>query len=590
MFSLDIKTSLHSAIKAHKSGDLKFAKALYVEVLSIDENNVQALCNLGTIYKQSGSYSLALSTLNKALSLDENNLITYINLASLYLDIDSFDKAIETYKHALKLSPKDANIYNYLAIAYEREGKDDKAIHFYKEAIRCDIKFVKAYNNIGVILYKQGRYIPATEMFKMARDVDKNYISTYVNLGAAYNKAKMYTEAEKVLLDAIMIDENNSGACANLGNVYNKMKQHNKALLYHDRALSLDSKSASTHANIGITYKNLSKFEQAKEALEEAIEINPDFVNAHFDLSTTYLLLGEYEKGFCEYEWRFKKSEMQSLLHDFSEIFKKPKFELGCEFEDKTLLLYSEQGFGDILQFSRFAKELKKRYPTLKLKIQVRAELKTLFSELDFFDEVISRGEDVGEFDYQLAVMSLAHLLKTSLKTLPSQTYINAKGDISLDMDKKKLNIGIVWGASNTGESYEDKVFSLDYFRPLMEDEKVQLYSLQVAGDSKQIEELGVGEKEIVNLEEKLTDFKQTAIMIEKLDLVITSDTSVAHLAGAMGKEAWVVLQKNADWRWGLEGESSAWYPSLKLIRQTKKGDWESAFKKVYKMIEKRKK
>ena len=589
MSTQNIHASLKPAIEAHKSGDVALAKALYVEVLSEDENNVQALCNLGVLYLEKGAYSLALSSLTKAIELQPNYLQAHISLASLYLTIGEFNKAFSVYATAINISPKDASLYNLVAIAYEKQGDLNNAMQYYKKAISCDVKFVKAYNNIGVILYKQGRYVSAVEMFKMSLGVDDKFVSTYVNLGAACNKAKMYEEGEKALLEAIRLDDENSGAYANLGNIYNKMKRHEDARIQHEMALMLDDKSASNHANIGITFKNLSMYKEAKKSLQKAIKINPNFVNAHFDLATTYLSLGEYKKGFESYEWRFKKDEMRTLSRDLSDILQKPRFTLNMEKKDKTLLLYSEQGFGDIIQFSRFAKVLKDKYPALKLKIQVRPELKTLLEEMDCFEKVISRGEKVGEFDYQLAVMSLPYLLETTLNNLPNKPYLEVKGKSDLKTDKKKLNIGIVWGASNTGESYADKVFSLEYFKPIMIDKKVQVYSLQVAGDSKQIEEMGLDEKEIINLEDKLTDFKETAKMIEALDLVITSDTSVAHLAGAMGKEAWVVLQKNADWRWGSD-DTCAWYPSLKLFRQSKKGDWERAFEKVYTMIDKRKK
>ncbi len=591
MSSQNTLLSLQPAIDAHRDGNVKLAKDLYIDVLSEDSNNVQALCNLGVIYKENKNFSLALTTLNKAISLDSSKVVAYINLASLYLQIDSFDRAIETYDKALTIAPKDANLYNLIAIAYEKHGDFDKAIHFYKESIKCDVKFVKAYNNIGVILYKQGRYIPAIEMFKMSLSVDSKFVSTYVNLGASYNKAKMYEEGEYALCEAIKLDDENSGAYANLGNIYNKMKRHDEARINHEMALMLDSKSASNHANIGITYKNLTMYEEAKDALENAIAINPGFVNAHFDLATTYLLMGEYEKGFGEYEWRFKKEEMSSLFFDLSDVLKKPRFELDMETEDKTLLLYSEQGFGDIIQFARFAEVLKQMHPNLKLKIQVRPELKTLLEEMDCFEEVLVRGNEVGEIDYQLALMSLPYLLKTTLNTLPNSTpYMNVDGKIDVELDVKKLNIGVVWGASRTSESYEGRVYSLKLLKPLMEDKDIQLYSLQVAGDIEEMRELGLSSEEIIDLEDKLTDFRQTALMIEKLDLVITSDTSVAHLAGALGKETWVLLQKNAEWRWGLDEHKSAWYPNHKLVHQEQQGDWESAFSKVYKMIEERKK
>jgi Tfp pilus assembly protein PilF len=495
---------------------------------------------------------------------------------------------IEKLQLAIKKSPQNPNLYNSLAILLERAGEFDKAIHFYKEAIRRDVKFVKAYNNIGVILYKQGRYKEAVEMFKLSLNVDDKFVSTYVNMGAACNRAKMYEEGEKALLKAIELDSDASGAYANLGNIYNKMKRYDEARISHEMALNLDSNSASNYANIGITYKNLGDYKSAKKALLKAIKIDPNFVNAHFDLATTYLILGEYKQGFYEYEWRFKKSEMRTLLQDLKEVMKKPKFTLKAKKKDKTLLLYGEQGYGDMIQFLRFVKVLKTRYPTLKIKTVVRDELKTLFSQQSYIDEVISRGESIGEFDYQLALMSLANLFKTTTKNLPKErAYITVDGEFGLDLDVKRLNIGVVWSASVTSESYDGRVFDLSYLEPLMHDDKVSLYSLQV-GDCGDIK--NYTNDEIVDLEPRLKSFKDTALAIKELDFVITSDTSVAHLAGSLGKECWIVLQKDAEWRWGLDKSKTIWYPSAKLIRQDKQGDWDSAFKKVYKMIKKRKK
>ncbi len=501
----------------------------------------------------------------------------------------TFHNKIEALKSAIKKAPNNASLFNELAILYEKMGALEDAIYYYKEAIRRDINFVKAYNNIGVILYKQGRYQQAIEMFKLSLKVDSTFVSTYVNMGAACNKAGCYEEGEKALLQAIMIDDENSGAYANLGNIYNKMKRHDEARIQHEMALMLDNKSASNYANIGITFKNLGLYKEAKTALEKAIMIDPYFVNAHFDLATTYLMIGEYEKGFIEYEWRFKKPQMRPLLHDIKDILEKPLFTMDKESKNKRLLLYTEQGYGDILQFVRFAMVLKKKRPELELILHVRPALQRLLQEMPCFAEVVRRDEKVDDFDYQLALMSLPRLLNTTLHTLPTSPYIKLpKGKSIIGKSKIKHNIGIVWGASKTGESYEDKVFSLSYFQPLKENSAIQLYSLQVAGDVTQIDALGWSNEEIVNLEAKLTDFKETALAMKNLDLIITSDTSVAHLAGAMGKEAWVVLQKHADWRWELDSDTTRWYPSLKLFRQERQGDWQSAFEKVYRVLQKR--
>ncbi len=487
---------------------------------------------------------------------------------------------IDEIKKLIKKTPNNPKLHNSLGILFEKANRFDLAIESYKDAIRCDESFVEAYNNIGVILYKQREYKKAVEIFKLSLKQEVDFVSTYVNIGAACNKAKLYEDGKSYLLKATKLDPNSSGAFGNLGNIYNKLKDHKKALKAHETALRLDENSAINHANIGVTYKNLARYKEAKKALKKAIEIDPNFVNAHFDLATTHLILGEYKAGFREYEWRFKKEEMKAILTNLKEVLSKPKFTLKSSKKGKTLLLWSEQGYGDMIQFARFAKLLKSRYPDLTIKVEVREALVELFKEQSYFDEVIPRGGDFGDFDYQLALMSLPHLLKTTSKTLPREkSYLALKDEtIDLKFESDKLNIGVVWSASVTSESYEGRVFSLKYFEPLMRDENLRLYSLQV-GDSKEIK--NYDSRKIIDLEDKLINFKESAKIIKKLDLVITSDTSVAHLAGALGKRCFVMLQKDAEWRWGLDESKSIWYPSIKMIRQTKQGDWASAFKKL---------
>jgi tetratricopeptide (TPR) repeat protein len=574
------------ALEAHKEGRLDEAKSLYIELLSSNPKEIRALINLARIYRAKGSFSLAIGSLREALEIDPKSVEALVALATVYADIGEFHKGAKLLNQAIKIAPNSAALFNEVGIFFEKARDYEKALNFYKEAIRRDEKFTKAYNNIGVILYKQKRFKEAVEIFELSLRANDRVVSTYVNLGAACNKAKLYQRGIKALLKAIELDPANSGAYGNLGNIYNKIKEHKEALKMHKKALELDDKSASNHANIGITYKNLREYKSAKSALKQAIKIDPDFVNAHFDLSTTYLTLGEYKRGFEEYEWRFKKEEMRGLLYDLKEIIKKPRLKIEEIKEDGTLLLYTEQGYGDILQFLRFAKLLKKRYEKLTITLQVREGLKELVKEVDYIDRVVERGEDVGEFDYQCALMSLPYILKISKSKIPyKKGYIEFK-EKERDIVKSdgKKSIGIVWGASKTGESYEDKVFSLRYFKPLTQEDRICLYSLQVGEDANEIRELGLSE-EIIDLEEKLTDFRVSAKVVNSLDLVITSDTSVAHLCGALGKEVWVVLQKNADWRWDMRGDKSSWYESARLFRQDTQGDWDSAFKKVYRAL-----
>ncbi len=543
------------ALKAHRKGDLKRAKSLYIEILNRDEKHIDAALNLANIYLKEHRYSFAIDLLQKAL----------------------------------RFAPQNALIYNQLGIIYEKIGKSDRAIEHYKNAIRVDEKFINAYNNIGAMMYRQKRYKEAIEIFKLSLQKDPDVVATYVNIGAACHRARLYEDGIRYLKQAIKMEPNNSGAYGNLGNIYNKTKEYELALEAHKKALVLDPKSASNHANIGITYKNLAEYEKAKEALQKAIEIDPNFTNAHFDLATTYLILGEYEAGFREYEWRLRKEEMIPILRNLGSVLKKPRFTLDLPTEERTLLLWSEQGYGDMIQFARFVKVLKERFPKLKIKVEVREALKELFEAQKYFDEVVVRGEEIGEFDYQLPLMSLAHLLNVSYEELPNEPYLTLpKGEkFKIKKPKKRKCIGVAWRASVTSESYEGRVFDLKYLEPLMKDRALRLYSFQV-GDSSQID--AYKQKDILNLEPKLKNFKESALAMREMDLIITSDTSVAHLAGALGKKCFVMLQRDAEWRWGLDESSTNWYPSTKMIRQEKQREWSSAFEKLYQEIEEFKK
>ncbi len=550
----DLQEKLAEAVKLHQSGELKAAQALYEAIIAEDADFQPAL----------------------------------YNLASLYRHVKLYDKSIAIYQKLITLRKDDPNLYNNLAITYEAMGDFENALLLYQKAVETDSSFAKAYNNIAVLLHKQKRYADGAAVLELALEYVGEDTQTLSNLGAFYNKTKRYEDARKVLERALKIDPNLTGAYVNLGNVYNKLHRHMDALACHVKALELDPGSATNYANLAITYKHLERYDDAIENFQKALHLEPEFVNAHFDLATTYLLLNDYENGFREYEWRFYKEEMQSLLRQHSYIFEKPKFQFDLPTEGKTLLLYSEQGYGDIIQFIRFAEPLKKVYPQLRLKVQCREELKTLLQTIPFLDEVVTRDEEVGAFDYQYAIMSLPYLLDIQYDDIPDSSYIKVDGGekVSLELHPYKYNIGVVWGASTTGEGYHEKIFPLQNLSALMHHEDIALYSLQVGPDADMIHKLGLSNEEIVDLSDQLVDFQATASVIEKLDLVITSDTSVAHLAGAMGKEVWILLIKKADWRWGLDSEKSRWYPSARLFRQKKQGEWQDVFEAVLNALE----
>jgi Flp pilus assembly protein TadD len=437
------------------------------------------------------------------------------------------------------------------------------------------------YNNQAITAYNNHQYKDAEVLFKKALDMEPNYAEAYANLGALYAKFKQFDKAIALYQNSIKLKPKYAGAYTNLGNALNKTKRHEEAVYFHKIAISLDPKSANHFSNCASAYKNLGRFNLAQSYYQKAISLEPKHVNAHFDLATVLLQTGEFAQGWKEYEWRFQKDEMKGHITRFREIYNATRYE-GQKLLGERVLVHAEQGFGDTFMLARYLQELKNRGATVVL--YLRLGLEKLFSTLSCVDEVYTREEKIPEFDYQLSFMSLAFVLDENLQYI-TKNYPYFEVDEKYSLESEKLKIGIVWGASKTGDSYENKVFNLRHFQLLSKDDGVQLYSLQLGEDAHDIEKYAMKD-DIIDLSGVLKDFYATAKLINALDLVITSDTSVAHLAGAMGKKVWIVLQKVPDWRWGVCGETSIWYPSAKLFWQHSLGDFNSAFKQVYQALE----
>ena len=438
------------------------------------------------------------------------------------------------------------------------------------------------YNNKAITAYNSQQFKDAELHFKKAIELNPKYAEAYANLGALYAKHKEYDKAIKLYQECIKIKPTYAGAYTNLGNALNKTGRHEEAVYFHKAAISLDAKSANHFSNCASAYKNLGRFSEAKEYYKKALSLEPTHTNAHFDLATVLLQTGEFVKGWNEYEWRFKKDEMLGHIHTYQEVFKVPFYE-GQMLSGERVLVHAEQGFGDTLMMARYLKLLKERGATVVL--YLRDGLGELFKSIEGIDEIYTRKDKLPSFEYQVAFMSLAFVLDNTLTKLTTNyPYINVKDKFILNADKEKLNIGIVWGASKTGESYKNKVFDLRHFKMMAKSKDIQLYSLQLGEDKDDILKYGM-KNDIIDLSKEIQDFKDTAKIINALDLVITSDTSVAHLAGAMGKNVWILLQKVPDWRWGVGEYMSSWYPSARLFHQYSLGDFNSVFRQVYKEL-----
>jgi tetratricopeptide (TPR) repeat protein len=528
----------------------------------------------------------------RAIHLEPLNGYIYNNLANSFKLQTRYKEAIFAQYDAIRTNRQNPEFYNNLGLLYEKTNEQNKAIEAYKTAVKVDNSYTKAINNLGVLLYHNKMYEQSASVFQVALNIDPAYTDLYSNMGAALNKAQKYPQAIEALNKAIKANPKNGGAYTNMGNVYNKIHEYKKAVSYHEQSIKLDNKGYNAYSNVGTSYKNLGQSTKAINSYKKAIELKDDFENAHFDLATVYLAQKDFQNGWAEYEWRFKKDEMKGHLVKHNNIFSKRRFDGIEDITDKTLLIHTEQGFGDSIMFVKFVELIKKRF-RCKVVLQCRDELRVLFeNSIKNVDIFYSRDSDsLPSFDYHYPMLSLPYLFGVkSVKDIPnSNPYLYAKDEKDLDIvkQKDKIDIGICWSASVTGESYDGKVFDVEYFRPIIQNKKFNIYTLQVGIENEELKKANL-DTNVIDMTDKLDSFNKTAYLINQLDLVISSDTSVAHLAGALGKELIVPLQKIPDWRWENKGDKSYWYPSAELFRQKTARVWQGVFQSIYAKMNKR--
>ncbi len=470
-------------------------------------------------------------------------------MGNTYFHINRIDDALTCFEKCAALEPENATAYYSMAFCYKEKGELQKAENYYRKALEIKPDYPDALNNLGLIYYGKGEYSTAIEYFEKAVEKNPQYVKAIVNIGSSKTFLDEFDEALTYfdLAEKIVKSESN------------------------DELLSL------IKANKGFCYLRANNLEKALGFFNESIELNPGNVLSHYNKAETLLKMGDFKNGWLEYEWRKKREE-----------FGKRKFfrplEKGVNVENKRIFVYAEQGFGDAIHFVRYLKLLKELGAHIILECSV--ELKELFLTTGYIDEIIEKNpalekrSDI-DYDYDVALLSLPLYFNTELTTIPDDIpYLKVKKE-KIEywrniVKSPKLKIGLVWGGSPGHKNDKNRSIPLKDFQFLFDIEGVEYFSLQKGKPKEQLKEFAAIIKDMD--EYGIENFEDTAAIIENLDLVITVDTSVAHLAGALGKETWVLLPLNSDWRWLMDRNDSPWYPTLRLFRQSKIGEWEQVF------------
>ncbi len=473
--------------------------------------------------------------------------------------------------------------YNKLALKavnLQKKNKPKEAKKIYVDLLKID-RNPQILRLLGVIEFDEKNYEKSLKFLNESLKINPNNSECYSNRGVTNFALKNTEDAILDYKKAISIDKKNYNAFFNLGNLYKKTDRFDKAIENFNKAISINKKHYIAYHNRGVVKGLLFKFEDAIKDFDEAIKINPEYSNSIFFKAITQLKIGDYKSGWKNYEYRWETTNFPSPKRNF----KQPCWDGTENLNDKIILIHGEQGLGDNIQFVRYFNLIKLK--AKKAILQVDKKLVQLFKESNLSSIIISSKEKLPNFDIHCPLLSLPFKFSTTLKDIPSKNkYIfpDKKRIVKWkkNFDNKFLNIGINWQASPNPNLDKGRSFKLKYFNDISLINKIRLYSLQKVNGLDQINEINKQFKlNIPSDFDKDAPFVDTAAIIENLDLVITCDTSIAHLSGAIGKKTFLLLQKNSEWRWLHTGDYSPWYDSIKIYRQKKQDDWESVFKDV---------
>ncbi len=407
---------------------------------------------------------------------------------------------------------------------------------------------------------------------------DWEFAQTHLDRGnKLYGKGSL-EEAIKSYRRCLEIQADFLPARYNLGVTLGDLDRFEEAIIELNQVIDAEASHADAYNSLGYVYSQLDRLDDAIDRYEKAIKIRPKFPKAHHNLGMILLKKGEFKRGWQECEWRWQTDTFTPL--------KCPHPRWQGEEIDGTLLIHTEQGAGDAIQFSRFIPLAAKRCK--KVIVVCTANLKPLFANIPEIAEIYEAGE-ISEkaFDTYIAIMSLPLVLDIDLNNLPAEVpYLKTTKKSRYDFPAGETNIGIVWAGSPTFGNDRFRSCHLKDFLPILQVPNINFYSLQKGEKSKQLESLPE-EINITDLSDYIEDYGDTAAIIDRLDLVISVDTSVAHLTGALGKPIWTLLGYNADWRWLLNRNDSPWYPTMRLFRQKKHREWPEVFERVIAELEK---
>lgn len=597
-------SSLGLALQAQ--GRLDEALAAFKHALALQPSNAEAHCNLGTLWLEQGKLKEARGAFERSLAIRPDSAEAHINLGNIFWKEGKLPEAQACYARAVDLRPDRPEAHNNLGNVlreqgdlagarkhYERslalkadaagtltnlgnvcrsEGKLEEAMAFCERAIAMDAQYAEGHDSLGIVFQDLGRFEEARLCHEEALRLRPDSAEALNNLGAALRCLGRHAEAIACHERALAIRPDWAEARSNLGVVYRAQGKLDEAESHFRRALEASPNSVSGLTNLGYSHFSQCRLREARECYERARAVDPKYPEAQWNHALLELLEGNYAAGWREYETRYQKREIAPR------DFMKPRWR-GEPLHGERILLHAEQGLGDTIQFLRYVPLVAAAGGSVVLDVPLAAL--RLASTVPGVTELIATGDALPSFDWHCPLMSLPLAFSTTGDTIPQEVpYLRVPEEarkVGEAVERKKdcLHVGLVWSGNPKHSEDQFRSLRVEQLAPLLDRSGVCFFSLQVGPAAAQVS------KEVVDLQVAIHDLADTAALIAALDLVITVDTAVAHLAGALGKPVWMLVPFAPDWRWLMDRRDSAWYPTMRLFRQPRLRDWESVIEQV---------
>jgi tetratricopeptide (TPR) repeat protein len=572
--------ALNRAVSDYKAGKLAEAEQQCEQIVAANPDFYDALYVLAVVQLHLGKADAALAKFDRVLTLKPGHAMAHYNRGSALQDLKRYEEAVASYDRAIDLRPDYVAAYSNRGIALQKLKRFKEALASFDRALALRPDFSVVHYNRGNTLQKLKRSEEALASFDRAINLRPDFARAHFSRANALQELNRYEEALASFDRAIDLRPTFAMAHSDRGTNLHALKRYEEAVASYDRAIALYPGYAVAHYNRGLSLHELRRCEEAVASYEHAVDLQPNLAQAHLNQSLSRLLIADFSRGWQEYEWRMDVKSPGNSKRSFV----RPQWQGRENISGKTILIHSEQGFGDTIQFCRYIPLVAER--GARVILEVPTPLLELMKTVTGVSQIVLRGDPLPEFDIQCPLLSLPLAFGTRLETIPSAVpYLSASSESVTNWDaqlgpKHRPRIGLAWAGEVTHPNDRNRSIPLSALLSFL-DIDATFVSLQKDIRPNDAAVLQT-RSDLHHFGDELKNFADTAALISDLDLVISIDSSVAHLAGALAKPVWVLLTFVPDWRWLLNRDDSPWYPTARLFRQDETHAWDNVIPRIH--------